>query len=313
MAKKGIHRKKQSNIKVLLAVFILIAVALILSWNKLVEMSTKKAMEKERQEWEQEVATLEQELADLTKGNGTGGPGDDASPEEAVSPLADLQIEGQVPKAESCEKVAVKIDQFFNYLDEQEYIKAYELKDGSNKHFTGMVNKVFKNQPVVVGETENLMTILKNTAHFYRTLGKYNVALIKEMLLKEGHLLEVTMALFYEWSLMGKECEGQPIEMQLPLENLYEYSSYFLNTMGGQAYLFRRGSRVRKLVKYYSILVLDRANTGVLNKYGIDIRPHIKTLLEEMEASETLVYREEYMRTLLNLQEIYRQQMGEKE
>ncbi len=35
--------------------------------------------------------------------------------------------------------------------------------------------------------------------------------------------------------------------------------------------------------KYYSILVLDRANDASLNRYGIDIRPSVDSLLEEMK------------------------------
>ena len=87
---------------------------------------------------------------------------------------------------------------------------------------------------------------------------------------------------------------------------------FFLNTLGGQSYLFRRESRVRMLGKYYSILVLDRANDASLNRHGIDIRPSVDSLLEEMKTTTSLAGRDTYLVRLILLRDKYLARYGAK-
>ncbi|NOX80785.1 MAG: hypothetical protein GXP57_06820, partial [Deltaproteobacteria bacterium] len=76
-------------------------------------------------------------------------------------------------------------------------------------------------------------------------------------------------------------------------------------TMGGRSYLFRRDSSSRLLVDYYAILIIDRANSKELNKYGIDIRPIIPRLIQEIKSSNQLIYKEKYLDHLYDLQVKY--------
>ena len=46
---------------------------------------------------------------------------------------------------------------------------------------------------------------------------------------------------------------------------------FFLNTLGGRSYMLRRESKLRMLVSYYAILIVDRANDEKFNRYGIDV------------------------------------------
>ncbi|MBU4118902.1 MAG: hypothetical protein KJ555_09090, partial [Proteobacteria bacterium] len=71
------------------------------------------------------------------------------------------------------------------------------------------------------------------------------------------------------------------------------------------SYLFRRETRVRMLGKYYSILVLDRANDASMNRYGIDIRPSVDSLLEEMKSTTSLAERDTYLARLILLKDKY--------
>lgn len=225
-----------------------------------------------------------------------------SEPAEVAKPPAPAVKE--TPES-ACLKVSKQIEDFFRYLDGRDYIAAYKLSTNSLEHFNSMLKTVFSNPPIIVGETESLYSILNNTAHFYRVLKKQNVLLVKDVLHHEPEHIERMMQLFYTWSLVSKDCHNKGIKIELPLKNLYEYSAFFLNTLGGQAYLFRRDSTVRLLVKYYAILIIDRANRESMNIYGIDIKPAIDSLLEAMSTADNLAAKDEYISRLLVLQTAY--------
>lgn len=227
---------------------------------------------------------------------------------EKSSPVA--QQAPIVKEKSECELTSEEIRNFFSHLDQQEYIASLKFKGGSHTHFSRLIDKLIANPPVIFQETESLFSILNNTAHFYRTLRKDDVFLIKEILQKEGESLESVMALFYRWSELAPQCENSNIQVHLPLAGLYEYAGFFINTLGGQSYLFRRESRVRMLIKYYSILILDRANENAINRFGIDIRPAIDSLLSEMQGTTNLSAKDDYLAKLILLQDKYGQQYG---
>ena len=60
-----------------------------------------------------------------------------------------------------------------------------------------------------------------------------------------------------------------------------------------------------------SILIMDRANTQNINRYGIDIRPSIDSLLEEMKTASSLATKDDYVAQLMILQDKYQQQYGD--
>jgi len=214
----------------------------------------------------------------------------------------------QPPKKEDpCDRAAKEIKEFFARLDRAEYVRKRTGGTPAEVYLGKLTDKLLANPPIIVGETENLFSILSNTAHFYRILKKDDVLLVKEILEAEGEALEEHMALFYNWSLIGPECAGKSVSIHLPLPGLYEYASFFLNTLGGRSYLFRRESRFRMLIKYYSLLILDRANDQALNKYGVDIRPPLASLMEEMEQATNLKQKDAYLAELARLSEKYQQ------
>ena len=211
-----------------------------------------------------------------------------------------------------CQEATEKLQAFFNYLDQQEYVADYTLKEKSTEHFALIAKKLFANPPVVNRETDDLFTILTNSAHFYRILGKKNLLLIKDILNHEADNLETIMADFYNWSTTEPDCDNQSFALHLPLNSLYEYAGFFLNTLGGQSYLFRRESKTRMLVKYYAVLVIDQANEKGLNRHGIDIRTPLRSTIGEMEVSQNLAQREAYLEKLLIMQAKYQEKYGNK-
>ena len=111
-------------------------------------------------------------------------------------------------------------------------------------------------------------------------------------------------AILFEWSfpeVPPPEGTGE----RPSLTALYEYAGFFLNSVGGRSYLLRRDSRVRILTTYYCVLIVDRANQEEANRHGIDIRPHIDSVAEEIGNQRGLVFQKEYLDALADLQEKY--------
>jgi len=209
-----------------------------------------------------------------------------------------------------CRQTADKVLLFFEHLDQQGYIIDYGVKGSSLDHFRGIINKLMANPPVVVRETDDLFAILNNIAHFFRVLGPKDILLIKDVLIHERERIEPTMALFYHWSEIAPDCAAVGLDIDLPLAGLYEYGGYFINTLGGQSYLFRREPYLRILIRYYSTLIIDRANSIDANRYGIDIRYTLDSLISEIQGNGALVYRQEYLDNLMRLQENYQVKYG---
>ena len=230
--------------------------------------------------------------------------------EQAILHLAPGQTQPSSDPPNECLQTADKILLFFEHLDGQEYIREYTIKGTTLDHMTGIINKLMANPPVVVRETDDLFAILHNMAHFFRTLGPKDILLIKDILLNERELVEPTMALFYRWSEIEQECPDNELNINIPLAGLYEYAGYFINTLGGQSYLFRRALYLRLLIRYYSILIIDRANSVDANRYGIDIRYTLGALISELQTNADLENSQVYLENLINLQESYQAKYG---
>ena len=200
---------------------------------------------------------------------------------------------------------ADELESFFLRLDDRDYIKTFNLGAPSNAYFPALIQRLVDNPPVVTGETEDLFTILQNTAHFFRIIGKDNILILKGILDRERETFEQTLADFYD---LTKEPEylQERFNLEVPPDSLYLYSGFFLNTMGGRLYLFRRDSMSRMVVSFYAIKILETANRQGRNKYGIEIKSAINNLIDEIESSRIdLKLRDYYLDYLYELKEKY--------
>ena len=220
---------------------------------------------------------------------------------EGVAPGTDKLPVASDP-AGQCTVLAKKLHGFFQHLDQQDYLSRFPLNGPSQAHLIGLADKLLANPPVVAREADDLYTILRNTAHFFRVIGKENIQLIKTVLDREGDKIEDVAGDLYLW-LTAEGCQEELLPFSPPLAKVYEYAGFFLNTLGGRSYLFRRDARTRLLVTYYAILIIDRANTLGLNRHGIDISQPIRLLIPEIEASTQLIHKENYLDRLYQLQE----------
>jgi hypothetical protein len=206
---------------------------------------------------------------------------------------------------QTCQPALRTIKEFYSHLDTQEYLKPYQLDKASELYFSSLLQKVVDNPPIVTGETDDLFNILQNTAHFFRIVGKKNIFTLKAILDREKDSFETVLADFYKLT-DSPDCLAEGFGLKIPESALYDYAGFFLNTMGGRLYLFRRDSVSRLAVSYYSILIVDKANSNGTNKHGIDIAPAIHSLIEELENSGSrLRMRDKYLDKLYGLEEKY--------
>lgn len=197
------------------------------------------------------------------------------------------------------------IKNFYHHLDQQPYIQARKLDTASETHFTGLIQKSLDSPPVVIRETDDLYTILKNNTHFFRILGKNNILLIKEILSREPEKIEDVLAAYYLLTAPPLSA-GRGLSLNVPDQAMIQYATFFLDTMGGRLYLSRRDSRLRMLITYYAIRTIHRANGDGKNLAGLQLQPAIDLLITDMETGGgPLRHKETYLDTLYDLKEKY--------
>jgi len=293
------------KITVIVAILVVIAYffySLILEWNS---STIEKAKNQERQVWQEQAATLKGEIADLEEKikelKGQKVPHEKLEEVFGKEP-SPFSLEGGSMTFEDIESQIVA---FFAYLDEKGYVKKNKLTGSTYSQYELSVIQLSANRPIIAGETENLYNLLYNVAHFYRVLGKERLFLVRDILNNESDIIESVMKIFYMWyTYENGSAEG--IKGIPSLRVLYDYAGFFLTTLGGKSYLLRRDSKIRILTTYYCVIILDRANDSKLNSNGIDIRPYIKTTLDDIASHVGLIDQREYLRELESLKVKYR-------
>jgi len=262
-------------------------------------LEQKEELRQERiEELEEQVYSLEEEL---------GKQEDKLIPKEKLAEVLGEEAAAVTPeeKALNCEEIKRNSTAFFNHLDKQAYVQSYGITTGSHEFFKQILTQLSETTPRVTGEMVELSTLMTNMAYFYRVLGKKRVDLIREILNNESDISESVLTTFYQWATSCDRCDERGEECP-SLETLYEYAGFFLNTLGGRNYLMRRTVQLRILVRYYSLLILDKANDETLNRHGIDIRPHIQPLLSDINNTKGLMYKKRYVGKLKTLKEKYK-------
>ncbi|MCX5833981.1 MAG: hypothetical protein NTV99_05640 [Deltaproteobacteria bacterium] len=205
----------------------------------------------------------------------------------------------------SFETVQQDVIRFFHSLDERQYIQAHGFPEGTYKFFLKVLADLSASPPIVSGETKDVVRLRLNMTHFERIIGSGNISLIMEILDNEKEILEPSAELLYEWIVKGIEYRNA--EIKTSDRALSDYAAFFLTTLSGKSYLWRRDAKTRIIVTYYAILIIDRANRENLNRYNIDILPPISHLKEDLLNYRGLSRRNEYVDRLKVLEEEYSQ------
>ncbi|MBU0680259.1 MAG: hypothetical protein KKD73_02445 [Proteobacteria bacterium] len=209
----------------------------------------------------------------------------------------------EAPLINPCFAASQKLDLFFTYLDDQEYIQKYQFPHDSKELISNLINTLLKSPPVINGKILSSSDIIRNSAHIYRTLGTQNLTILYKIIENEADLMEETCRSFHEWFNISTQCLNHSYPLRPSLESLYEYASFFLETTGGKAYLARREGNLRLLAQYYSVLIIHQADQRELNKYNIKLTPLLPLLIEEIEESDELADKKSYLASLYDIRE----------
>ncbi len=264
------------------------------------EQEIKSALELQRKQFEASYDRLDQEIRKIEKQlEETRLTA--SVPEERITEVFGKATD-ETDTMDACALLEGRISSFFNYIDE----KTASPEPNARELFFQMMADLAEKPPIVIGETRDLITLLRNRAHFFRTLKKERIDLVRHLLKTEKDILEAAMADFFDHYIGVNGCAGEAEQQLMPMPVLYDYAGFFLETISGKSYLMRRESTTRCLTLYYSVLILDRAVEQGLNRYGIDIREHIGFAKENIRNQGGLANREQYLATLEALERKYR-------
>jgi len=293
-------------LKILVAI-VIIVVGVYFGYNHFTSWQDRKvetALVKEKKMWKIKNEVLQEEVNRLQSRL--------QAQREAIIPAGrmsevfekEVKLKDSGQKDKSCKELLAQIVAFCRYLDQKDYIASYRLKNGTFGLFQEMISQMSVSLPVITGETRDLLTLMRNMAHFYRIFGKTHTKLIKDILSNESDMLEPVMAIFFAYLFDKDRCQDDG-KTRPSFEALYTYSGFFLNTLGGRSYLFRRDSTLRILASYYCVRILDRANVEKLNPQGIDIRPYLRFSILDISGRMGLMYQQQYLSILENIEKQY--------
>jgi hypothetical protein len=205
---------------------------------------------------------------------------------------------------DDCAQTAKDLAEFFSYLDGKDYIRYLDPEADTRSRFKKILKRLASRPPVPAGEGIDPKIIIRNVYHFFRVLDRKDLRLIRELTIHEQDSLEIDMEMLYRWLILGDSCPG-PVGIGMPFQSVYRYAGFFLNTIGGRAYLSRRPSNLRLLVNYYCILIVHTADRIGKNNYGIDILPFIAPLRDEIGHYSELQFIGKYTERLNDIESYY--------
>ncbi len=197
----------------------------------------------------------------------------------------------------SCEIAKENFLGFLDYLNHKKYVNKYCGDKDVKDVISEIVKKLSRNPPISQGEGVNSEIMLRNIYFFFRTLSGNEIKLIKEILQRESDQIEYVLRWGYIWLINQDRCPD-PYGLLPSLDIAYRYACFFLNTIGGRAYLLRRANPIRMLLSYYSLLVIHRMAEKGKNIYDIDISCVAERLKQELKRYPELALQKEYLNTL---------------
>lgn len=282
---------------VLLAIF---AGLIVWQWDTLVEKIAGEKIETERRAWMDRTRELEGIILQLQQGRQFKPllPAERLS--QVFGPTCPL-VKGASPRSMKCEELEDSLRAFCRYLDAGETFRSQKTYRDSWALFTSILESLERRPPVMSAESYRPSVIVENSFYFFRLLGKEKIDIVREVIKFESDLAEPLMGIMYYWLMTGRNCDKLP-SPTATLKVMYQYAGFFLNTLGGHSYLYRQDSRIRLLTIYYSILVVHEANMRELNEVGLDLRFFLPHIFQEIQSRNDLLYAEDYLQTLTNLQ-----------
>lgn len=283
-----------------LAFLAIVAVIMVWQWDALVEKIAGEKIEEERQGWMERTHELESIILELQQGRDSRPivPAERLS--QVFGPTSPL-VKGASPRSMKCQELEESLRAFCQYLDAGETFRSQKTHRNSWALFTSILESLERRPPVISAESYRPSAIVENSFYFFRLLGNEKIDIVREVIKFESDLAEPLIGIMYYWLMAGRSCDKLP-SPAAALKFMYNYAGFFLNTLGGHSYLYRQDSRIRLLTVYYSILVIHEANMRELNEVGFDLRFFLPHIFQEILSRNDLLYAEDYLQTLTNLQ-----------
>lgn len=293
---------KRTPIFLVLALVIIgaIGVLLILNRDVLVEKITEKPIADERQAWMQRTQELENIILQMEEAKEAKPLFPSERFSQAFGPTSPL-VRGASPKSMECRQLEESLRTFCSYLDATEILRSQKTYHDSWALLSDILATVERTLPPVSGEAYRPSIIIENSFYFFRLLRKEKINIARDVLRYEADLAEPLIGVLYYWLFVGRQCDELP-SSESTLRMMYNYAAFFLNTLGGHSYLYRRDSKIRALTSYYANLVIHEANLRGLNEVGLDLRFFLPLTFNEIQSRNDLLYTEEYLETLSDLQ-----------
>jgi hypothetical protein len=234
-----------------------------------------------------------------------GGPTEPAKASEADGEAVKQKMpEPLSPVVDPCDQAQKDLVGLFDFLDGRDYVKRILSNGRSYARFKEVTKRLTMQPPLPAGESMDPAHMMRNTYHFFRSLKPDDLRLVIALIRNEEASMELDMEVLYRWLMSGDRCPD-PEKIRPSFTVSYRYAGFFLNTMGGRAYLHRRSEGVRLLASYYCLLILHEADRRKVNTYGIDVLPHIGPILSEMDHYPGFQFRVTYIENLKHLEAYY--------
>ena len=264
-------------------------------------LTSKKSREPEKPLITQKLSSLEtkapsDDQKDISKANEQPSS---VLTEEATSPKS-------LPDEDDCTSIEKNMAEFFHYFDQTEYFQHLNPKMNASARFKEILKRLADTLPIPAGEGNDPSIMIRNVYYLSRALNRQDLSLIKEVIKNEKEAMEINLYVFYRWLTVGDRCPA-PEDLRPSSEFVYRYAGFFLNTIGGRAYLFRRSPDLRLLTSYYCLLIVHEMDKRGKNNYGIDILPFIAPLREEIIHYPDFQFGGDYINTLNNVEYYYLQ------
>ena len=193
----------------------------------------------------------------------------------------------------SCEEARKNFLEFLDYLNNKPYIQKYCNGKDIRTVLSEIIKKLSKYPPVSRGEGVNSEIMINNIYHLFRVLSLNEINMIRAIIERESDQLEYVMMWYYIWFSSKKECPD--LYGLLPNDDIaYKYALFFLNTIGGRAYLFRRPPLLRLLITYYCLLAIyniQKSSSPLLQR-------NASLLKDEISRYPELVFQHVYLKRL---------------
>ncbi|MBT8407136.1 MAG: hypothetical protein KJP05_06745 [Deltaproteobacteria bacterium] len=269
-------------------------------WDVLVERISEEKVTAERHAWMERTRELEGIIIEMQKGTEPKPLRPAERLRQVFGPSSPL-AKGASPRTMKCVELEQSLRAFCKYLDAGETFRSQKTYGDSWALFMDILDTLERKPPTISAETYRPSIILENSYFFFRLLRREKMNIVREVLQYEADLAEPLMSILYHWLINGRACDKVPSSAS-NLDIMYRYAGFFLNTLGGHSYLYRRDSRISLLTIYYSILVVHEANSRGFNEVGLDLRFFLPLIFGEIQSRNDLLYAEDYLQILTDLQ-----------